>query len=166
MARTGPEWVRVVDRAVSMDQEIKSIQDGLVALLVGKDKRLSMIAMLSCAATTAHMIGASKIEIPGNPDSLLRQAGSGTGPRTRKNGGNGAMTKPVKTKPPVVVVATVHTETDPSQKLVRFLYLLMRHELSESRVTRLVNDVPEVFHFGLKDLRARAEELAKKLMAE
>jgi hypothetical protein len=51
------------DRAVSMDQQIKSIQDGLMALLVGKDKRLSMIAMLSCAATTAHMIGASKIEI-------------------------------------------------------------------------------------------------------
>jgi hypothetical protein len=51
------------DCSMSMDQQIKSIQDGLMALLVGKDKRLSIVAMLSCAATTAHMIGASKIEI-------------------------------------------------------------------------------------------------------
>lgn len=45
------------------DEEVQSIQAGLMKLLVGKNKRLAMIAMLSCAATTAHMVGASKIEI-------------------------------------------------------------------------------------------------------
>jgi hypothetical protein len=63
MARTGPEWVRVVDCAVSTDQQIDSIRDGLAALLVGKNKRLSMIMLLHCAALTACDIGASKAEI-------------------------------------------------------------------------------------------------------
>lgn len=42
--------------------ELKEIQDGLVALLVGKKMRLSLIAALSVAATTAHMMGIPKLE--------------------------------------------------------------------------------------------------------
>jgi hypothetical protein len=43
--------------------QVQEIQAGLEALFVGKDKRLSVIAALSIAATSAHMIGMSKIEL-------------------------------------------------------------------------------------------------------
>lgn len=43
--------------------EADEISAGLVALLEGKDKRLTIIAALSIAATTAHMIGMPKLEL-------------------------------------------------------------------------------------------------------
>lgn len=42
--------------------EYQAVVDGLSDLFMGKSKRLSMLACLSVAATTAHMIGVSKIE--------------------------------------------------------------------------------------------------------
>jgi hypothetical protein len=45
--------------------ELEEIQDSLVGLLVGKDKMLTIVASLSIAATTAHMIGLPKLEIQG-----------------------------------------------------------------------------------------------------
>ncbi len=44
------------------NQQIKEISDGLVALFVGKDKRLSIVAALSIAATTAYGIGMPALE--------------------------------------------------------------------------------------------------------
>ena len=41
--------------------QVKQISDGLTSLFVGKDKMLSIVACLSIAATTAHMIGLSKL---------------------------------------------------------------------------------------------------------
>lgn len=46
-----------------LSQQIKAVEDGLTALFVGKDKRLSITAACSVAATTAHMIGMSKLEL-------------------------------------------------------------------------------------------------------
>jgi hypothetical protein len=48
---------------ICVDCEQRQIQDGLVALLEGKNKRLAIIAALSVAATTAHMIGMPKMDL-------------------------------------------------------------------------------------------------------
>ena len=48
---------------MSFGPEVATIQAGLEQLLVGKNKRLTIIAALSVAVTTAHMIGIPKLEL-------------------------------------------------------------------------------------------------------
>jgi hypothetical protein len=55
------ELIRMTDEPPM--SEVKEIQDGLLALLEGKDKKLAIVAALSIAATTAHMIGMPKLEL-------------------------------------------------------------------------------------------------------
>jgi hypothetical protein len=43
-----------------LEQEKKEIEEGLLSVLAGKDKGLTMIAALSIAVTTAFQIGADK----------------------------------------------------------------------------------------------------------
>lgn len=44
------------------ESQLAEIQNGLVSLLIGKDKELVICACLSIAATTAHMIGMPKLQ--------------------------------------------------------------------------------------------------------
>jgi hypothetical protein len=43
--------------------EMEEIKAGLVELLVGKNKVLSIVAAVSVAATAAHMVGMSKMDL-------------------------------------------------------------------------------------------------------
>jgi len=45
------------------EEQIKEITDGLLDLMVGKNIRLSIIAALSIAATSAFLIGMKKLEL-------------------------------------------------------------------------------------------------------
>lgn len=46
-----------------IESEIADIAEQLTGVLVGKDKCLTIVAALSIAATTAHMVNMSKIEL-------------------------------------------------------------------------------------------------------
>jgi hypothetical protein len=70
-------------------------------------------------------------------------------------------------KPPEVVDATVHEEVEPPQKLVAFLYLLLRNELPAGKVEELaIMANHRVGYQKGRHLGEYAKELAKKLMAE
>ena len=45
-----------------LEREMHEIVDGLKTLFDGKNKQLSLVSMLSCAATTAYMIGMPALE--------------------------------------------------------------------------------------------------------
>ena len=47
---------------MSSEQQ-KRIQEGLEALLTGEDKRLTIVAAMSIACTTAHQLGIPKLEL-------------------------------------------------------------------------------------------------------
>ena len=49
--------------AKNADPEVAKIQAGLEQLLVGSNKALTVVAALSIAVTTAHMIGIPKLEL-------------------------------------------------------------------------------------------------------
>jgi hypothetical protein len=76
------------------------------------------------------------------------------------------MKKPAK--PPEVIDATVHSEVEPSPKLVGFLYLLLCDGVPASSLNGMINEVPpEGFEApGSKYLMKHAEALAKGLVAE
>jgi hypothetical protein len=70
--------------------------------------------------------------------------------------------------PPEVIDATVHTEVEPSPKLVAFLYLLLRDELPAGKIEKLISIARQEgdrYHMTMH-LGEFAEELAKRLMAE
>ena len=46
-----------------MTVEEQRIADGLESLLVGENKKLTIVAALSIAVSTAHMIGVPKLEL-------------------------------------------------------------------------------------------------------
>lgn len=50
-------------RTVSENEEIEAIQSRLTTALESQNKRLTIIAALSIASTTAHMIGMSKLDL-------------------------------------------------------------------------------------------------------
>jgi hypothetical protein len=48
---------------VTQEEQVEEIKGGLVKLLVGKDKALTIVAALSIATTSAFMVGMPKLEL-------------------------------------------------------------------------------------------------------